>query len=299
MQYVCILLILLVLLLATRLYFLNRALRSASEDMEEIEAAPEQNRQLKSISTDHALEGLLRRINILYAKRQKERIQYQRREQQLRQEIENISHDLRTPLTSILGYLDLIEDEETSKAEQEEYLGIIRKRAKILQGFIQDFYEISRIEADDYPLQLIAIPVQSTLKEAVVAYYLDFEKRNIEVTIELEDKPCYIIADKIQFERIINNLLQNALKYSDHQFILRQTSSKGQCCLKFINDATDLTEEELARIFERFYTGDQSRSNQSSGLGLTITKILTEKMKGQIEAKLEDRHFVIELRWTM
>jgi signal transduction histidine kinase len=299
MQYVCIVLVILVLLLAVRLYFLHRALHSASEDMAEIEEAPDQNRQLKSRSTDQSLEPLLTRINLLYSERQKERINYQRREQQIRQEIENISHDLRTPLTSILGYLDLIEDEDTSKAEQEEYLGIIRRRAKILQGFIRDFYEISRIEADDYPLQLTSVPVQYILKEVVVAYYLEFEKRNISVDILLEDKPCNIITDKIQFERILNNLVQNALKYAVNQFTIKQTRTKDSCCIQFINDTANLAEEELTRIFERFYTGDQSRANQSSGLGLTITKLLTEKMKGHIEAKLEKGLFIIELSWPL
>lgn len=299
MQYVCIVLFLLVLLLAVRLYFLRRALFLAAENMEEIEDAPDQNRQLKSRSTDRSLEQLLRRINLLYSERQKERINYQRREQQIRQEIENISHDLRTPLTSILGYLDLIEDEDTSEAEQMEYLGIIRRRAKILQGFIGDFYEISRIEADDYPLQLASIPVQILLKEVVVAYYLEFEKRNITVNISLEDMPCSIIADKLQFERILNNLVQNALKYAENQFTIKQTRTKDSCCIQFINDTANLTEEELSRIFERFYTGDQSRANKSSGLGLTITKLLTEKMKGSIEAKIENNLFVIELCWPL
>jgi signal transduction histidine kinase len=299
MQYVCIVLVILVLLLAVRLYFLHRSLWSAAEDMADIEEAPDQNRQLKSRTMDQSLEPLLTRINLLYSARQKERINYQRREQQIRQEIENISHDLRTPLTSILGYLDLIEDEDTSEAEQTEYLGIIRRRAKILQSFIHDFYEISRIEADDYPLQLVSIPLQNTLKEIVVAYYLEFEKRNITVDISLEDKPCHIITDKLQFERILNNLVQNALKYAVNQFSIKQTQTKDSCCIQFINDTGNITEEELSRIFERFYTGDQSRSNQSSGLGLTITKLLTEKMKGHIEAKKENDLFIIELKWPL
>ncbi len=297
MQYVCIVLILIVLLLAIRLYFLQRALHMASNDMEQIEAAPEQNRQLTT--GEPALEQLIRKINILYSERQKERIDYQRREQQLRQEIENISHDLRTPLTSILGYLDLISDEDTSTAEREEYLTIIQRRARILQGFIQDFYEISRIEADDFPLQLTSLPVQNVLKEAALAFYVNFEQRNIQVTVSLEEKPCYIIVDKIQFERIINNLIQNALKYADRQFILKQTSNQDYCCLQFINDAPAINQEELSRVFERFYTGDPSRSSQSSGLGLTITKVLTEKMKGQIEARMEHNLFIIELRWAI
>lgn len=298
-RYICILLVILILILVAHLCFLHKALRRVAFDMEQIEEQPEQNRQLKSIYGLHSLEQVLQRINLLYTARQKERIHYQRREQQLRQEIENISHDLRTPLTSILGYLDLLQDEDTSPKEREEYHEIIRKRAKVLQGFIQDFYEISRIEADDYPLVLTSIPVQSTVKEAIVAYYLDFERRNIQVEVSLEETPCYIIADKIQFDRILNNLIQNALKYADQQFTIRQSLTNNNCCLQFINDSAGLTEEELSRIFERFYTGDQSRNNQSSGLGLTITKTLTHKMKGQIEARIEKNLFILELTWPV
>ncbi len=299
MQYVCVALILLVLLLAVRLYFLHRDLRLAIKNMDEIEEHPDQNRQLKSQSGNQSIEQLLKRINLLYNARQTERIIYQRREEQIRQEIENISHDLRTPLTSILGYLNLIEDEDTSVAEKTEYLEIIRRRARILQGFIGDFYEISRIEADDYSFQLTSIPVQHSLKEVAVAYYLEFEKRNISVDISLEDIPCYIIADKLQFERILNNLVQNALKYAEKQFMIKQLHTKDSCCIQFINDTANLTEEELSRIFERFYTGDQSRANQSSGLGLTITKLLTEKMKGHINARIEQNLFIIELTWPL
>lgn len=298
-QYLCILFTIIILLLVAYLCFIHRALRRAARDMEQIEEQPEQNRQLKSVYGLRSLEQVLQRINILYTARQEERIHYQRRELQIRQEVENISHDLRTPLTSILGYLDLLQDEDTSLKEREEYLEIIRKRAKVLQGFIQDFYEISRIEADDYPLLLTSLPVQGTVKEAIVSYYLDFERRNIQVEVSMEDTPCYIIADKIQFDRILNNLIQNALKYANKKFILRQSITKNYCRLQFINDTEGLTEDELSKIFERFYTGDQSRNNQSTGLGLTITKALTQKMKGQIEAKIERNQFILELTWPI
>lgn len=299
MQIAIIVLILLVLILSARLFFLHSAIKTTSEQMEEIEQNPKRNRQLKAFTPDHEIEELLKQINDLYQARQQERIVYQRRETQIRREIENISHDLRTPLTSILGYVDLIRDEETGEKEREEYLGIIQKRAKVLQGFIQDFYEISRIEGDSYPFLLDSISVQSTIKEAAVAYYHEFEGKNIQVEVELEDMPSYIIADKIQFNRILNNLIQNALKYAVCQFKITQFIKDGYCILQFINDTGNLAEDELSHIFERFYTGDQSRNSQSSGLGLTITKVLAEKMKGQIEARIEKDMFVIELRWLV
>jgi signal transduction histidine kinase len=135
------------------------------------------------------------------------------------------------------------------------------------------------------------------VSEAVVAYYHEFDQRNIQVSVELEEKQCHIIADRIQFNRILNNLIQNALKYAENKFIIRQHTANGMCILQFKNDKKVGMEEDIERIFERFYTGDQSRNNGSTGLGLTIAKILVEKMKGSIEAKLEDDMFVIELIW--
>ncbi len=296
MKYICIVLILISVFLAVRLFLLHKAIRRTAGDMEEIEEQPESNRQLKSLSIDGSLERLLAQINSLYQARQKERIRYQRRELQIRQEIENISHDLRTPLTSILGYLDLTQDEETSLAEKEEYLGIIRRRAKVLQGFIQDFYEISRIQTEDYPMKLTSVPIQSLVKDVVVAYYHAFEQRGIQVEISLEEQPCRLIADQNQLERIFNNLIQNALKYARQHFFIKQFMTSDSCILQFINDAEDISEEELERIFERFYTVERSRNSQGSGLGLTITRALVEKLKGSVEARMEQDLFLIEVK---
>jgi signal transduction histidine kinase len=284
-------------MLAARQYLLQRTIRSAADQIKEREKHPESNRQLKSISMDRNIEELLKKINEIYQARQQERIIYERRETQIRREIENISHDLRTPLTSIIGYVELIRDPQTKEYERKEYLQIIQKRAKLLQGFIQNFYELSRIEGDDYPLLLDLVQVQSSLSEVVVAYYREFEKRQLEVTVSLEDKPCFIIADKIQFNRILNNLIQNVLKYAQNRFILKQFTKDGECILQFHNDKDQMKETELKLIFDRFYTGDLARSNQSTGLGLTIVKILTEKMKGHVDAKLEGDLFIIEVRF--
>jgi signal transduction histidine kinase len=267
--------------------------------MDEIQKHPDRNRQLVAFIANREIENLLKRINTVYETRQQERINYQRRENLIRREIENISHDLRTPLTSIIGYAELMQDEKTSEKEKQEYLEILRKRAKVLQGFIQDFYELSRIEGDNYPLFLDAVHVQNTLTETIVSYYNQFEQKQIEVNVELEKQTCFIVADKIQINRILNNLIQNALKYAKSRFILKQYTRKGECIILFQNDKGEMREEDLKYIFDRFYTGDRSRNNQSTGLGLTISKILVEKMKGSIVAKFTDDLFTIELRWKI
>lgn len=299
MQYLWIALSIIALLFAARFYSLRRAIGITAKQMEEIEKHPERNRRLRMFATDRKLEQLVKRINGIYAARQQERIVYQKRETQIRQEIENISHDLRTPLTSIIGYVELIKDRQTKEVERGEYLEIIQKRARLLQGFIQDFYELSRIEGDNYPLLPDILPVQNLLAEVMAAYYHEFQKKHIRVEVSLAEKQCSIIADRIQFNRILNNLIQNALKYAGNQFFLKQYCVGRECVIQFLNEKGGMDEEELKLIFERFYTGDLSRSNQSTGLGLAIAKLLVEKMKGKIEARLEGEAFVIELRWKM
>ena len=284
---------------AVRFLALKQSIRNAAFQMEKIEEQKESNRKLKAITSDKELELLLNRINKLYEFRQEERISYQRREHQLQREVENISHDLRTPLTSIMGYTELIQDPGTSPEEQQEYLNIIYKRAKVLQGFIEDFYELSRFQGENYPLRYEILQVQPVIKEVVVSYYRQFEKKQIQVEIHLEDERCSIIADRVQFNRILNNLIQNALKYTKTSFTLKQYRVQDNCIIRFCNDNTDLTDEDMKHIFDRFYTGDENRSGQSTGLGLTIAKLLVENMKGSIHGELKDGRFTIELSFKI
>ena len=299
MEYTVIALLVLLIFLTALYILFYRTIAKAKKQMLQIERHPDSNNRLKGLFMNRSLEDLFHQINLIYEKRQEERIAYQRREEQIRREIENISHDLRTPLTSIIGYIDLIKDPETKEVEKNEYLDIIAKRARVLQGFIQDFYELSIIEADDYALFPEVIEIQPIIKEACVSYYQEFSKKGIQVEIDLQDNPCEIIADKINFQRIINNLIQNALKYAEKSFQIKQYSKDGECMIELGNDKNQMKEEDLKLIFERFYTGDITRNTQSTGLGLSIVKVLAEKMKGSISAKLEEEMFVITLRWKL
>ena len=299
MLYIVIGLGLICIYFAIRFLALKQSIRNAAFQMDKIEEQKESNRKLKAVTSDKDLELLLNRINKLYEFRQEERISYQRREQRLQREVENISHDLRTPLTSIMGYTELIQDPGTSQEERQEYLSIIYKRAKVLQGFIEDFYELSRFQGENYPLRYDILQVQPIIKEVLVSYYRQFEKKQIQVEIHLEDERCSIIADRVQFNRILNNLIQNALKYTKTSFTLIQYSAQENCIIRFCNDNTDLTDEDMKRIFDRFYTGDENRSGQSTGLGLTIAKLLVENMNGSIHGELKDGRFTIELSFKI
>ncbi len=299
MIFVCVGFVIISILMAARLFSLHWSIRNACKQMDEMEEMQGTNRQLKALRMDRTMERLFYRINQMYNKRQEEHIVYLRREEQIRREVENISHDLRTPLTSIIGYVDLIKDQDTEDMEKEEYLEIIGRRARVLQGFIQDFYELSRIEGNDYPLLHERVEISSIIKEVVVAYYQDFAKRNIQVDINIMEEPINIIGDRIQFNRIINNLVQNALKYAEKSFGVNLYSQNGECVIELLNDKNQLKEKDLVYIFDRFYTGDITRNSQSTGLGLSIAKVLIEKLKGNVEAKIVGELFIITLRWKL
>lgn len=298
-NYLSIILMVLLFLLAAYLFYLMRVIKSTIKQMEEIRASSVGNRQLRAISANKVYDKLLKSINDVYEDWQQERIIAQKKSRKVRQEIENISHDLRTPLTSIIGYVDLCKDKQITEEEKTEYLHIIQKRARVLQSFIMDFYEISRMEGDSFPLEIDRLAVQNTLGEIIVAYYHEMEQKKLNVEVNLEEKQCFILVDKIQFHRVINNLIQNAIKYARKNISLQQFTTKDECIIQIKNEKNQMKEEELKLIYDRFYTGDISRTSGSTGLGLTISKLLVEKMQGNIRAFLEEDFFVIELRWKI
>lgn len=297
MIYVIIVLCIICFYLAVRLFYYQHQIVSIQSQMEQLEKNPDTNCQLKADYLDESLDLLMQRINDIYTYRQEERILYQKRELEIRREIENIAHDLRTPLTSIIGYVTLLKEGNLSNEEIQEFYNIIYQRSKVLQGFIKDFYELSRIEAEDYPFVLEDIIVQKVVADTVIAYYNDFEAKGIQVEIDLAESEYHLLTDRIQLNRVINNIVQNALKYSDSLFHIHMKANNGMCELIFENDSVNLTEEIVENVFNRFYSGDTTRNSQSTGLGLSIAKLLVEKMGGTISAQLKDHHFILKIEF--
>ena len=289
---VCILILSYVLM---RFNLYHKEVKHIIRQMQEIERYPETNVRLKANYLDSSLEQLMTRLNEIYAIMQQERIRYERREHTIRREIENISHDLRTPLTSVIGYVTLLQEGKLSEDEQKEYLDIIYKKSKELQSFIKAFYELSRLEASDEILVYEEINLNTVLADTLVSYYTDFATKNIEVTIDLPKEESWYLTDRVQIQRIINNLIQNALKYSQKKFHINLKRTKDGYELFFQNDTSGMTGDMIENVFERFYTCDISRSSQNTGVGLTIVKALVEKMNGTISAQLLNQDFCIQI----
>ena len=214
-----------------------------------------------------------------------------------RREVANISHDLRTPLTSVIGYIQLLEDEDLSEEEREKYKEILLSRAKSLEGLIEGFYDLSRLESGDYRLELESVNLQNTLCEILASFYNDFESRGIKPQIDIDEKAPPIIVDANAVRRIFTNLIQNVLKHDGKNFSVTLKQEDGLIVTAFANDAPQLGQEDAEHLFERFYTADRMRSGQNTGLGLAIVKELAEKMNARANAELTDGRLNIEVVW--
>ena len=244
-------------------YRRGRALSQAASQLKEARSQP--GKRLRLAAPDRPVEELLAQINGLLEDRETETRQLREREESLRRQIANVSHDLRTPLTSILGYLQLLEG-DLKPEERSRYLQVVEERARVLQELITAFYDLSRIEGGEYHLEEGLPPV---------------------------------LADPGGVTRVLTNLLSNALKHGSTALTIRLFREGDFLVTSFSNDAPHLTQEDLPRVFERFYTGDQMRTGQNTGLGLAIVKALAQRMGHTAFAQLENGVFTVGVRWHM
>lgn len=245
------------------------------------------------------LETLAVEINRLIAEKQHSEARYKRMEQERRQSIANISHDLRTPLTSVIGYLQLLDDETLSDDERRRYKEIVRSRAKDLSLLITGFFDLSRLEAGEYGIELKSVSLQNILCEMAASFYLDFTTRGIEPELAIDETAPAVIADENAVRRVFSNLIQNALKYGSGTVRISQKKNGDFIDTDFVNDAPQLTADDAQHLFERFYTAERMRSGQNTGLGLAITKQLVEKMNGKIGAELQNGKLTIQIKWRI
>ncbi len=252
---------------------------------------------LKTTSIDKDVENLIQSINLIFDSKQKIVAEKKENEEKLRASITNMSHDLRTPLTSIIGYLQMIKSEKQSEGDKKEYIEIVERRTKSLQQLINSFYDLSRIEGDEYKFNYKKVNLSNILCENIAVFYNDFINNNIEPIIEVEENIKEIISDDVAISRIFSNLIGNMIKHGGNFVKITLKQEDNLIVTEFINNVTEVTEENLDKLFDRFYTVDNSRSDKNTGLGLYITKILVERLGYFIDAKMEEENLIIRIMW--
>ncbi|WP_152524859.1 HAMP domain-containing sensor histidine kinase [Clostridium sp. Ade.TY] len=247
------------------------------------------------------LEKLIVEINKNIILRKETEEKYRCMDLELRQAIANISHDLRTPLTSIIGYVQLLKDDNVDKQLKEEYLNIIEKRSIVLKNLISSFYDLSRLQANEYDLDIEKVNLNNILCEIIAAFYEEISSKGIEPNINIDENLCKVYGDVKAINRIFTNLIQNILKYAKDSVSISLEKEGDYIITKFSNSTSEIEEIDVDRIFERFFTVDRMRTGQNTGLGLAITKILVEKQGHKIWAEKDEKLGVLSIiiKWKI
>ncbi|WP_241958066.1 sensor histidine kinase [Staphylococcus equorum] len=223
--------------------------------------------------------------------------QYKQIELNKKWEIESISHDLRTPLTSVLGYIQMAEDPDINKEERLELLHLTKKQGERLEILINDFFELSTIESVDYSLKLETINIKKVIQEVIISLHDRFKSKNIDPIIDLPQQELEIVADLSAVTRVLENILSNAVKYSEGNVNIYLKEENTNVIVTIENNTSNLTQESVNQIFNRFYMADRSRLGYGAGLGLSIAESFMEKMNGSIYAQLKNKKLSISCEW--
>ena len=232
---------------------------------------------------DKSVRRLAANLNLRLKELRSLRLKYEHGDLELKNAVANVSHDLRTPLTAIIGYLELLEKEKMS-ADAKRYTRIIVNRIETLKQLAEELFRYSVVTSPDYDSPKERLCVNAVLEECIAAHYSSLVKAGITPQIIMPDIPVYRVVNRVALTRIFPNLLGNAIKYSDGDLSITLTK---ECEISFSNTATKLTEVQVHRLFDRFYTVENAR--ESTGLGLSISRVLAEKSGGEIRAEYADK----------
>lgn len=282
-------LVVIIAVLLAKIYFWRKAAREITEGLHTC-LTTDTNTLITISSRDTCMCHLTSEINVHLALLRKERLRYQQGDLELKEAVTNISHDLRTPLTAICGYLDLLEREEKSEAVC-RYLSRIKNRTEALKHLTEELFRYS-IVTSVQELKKERVNVVGILEETLLAFYAAMQEAAIEPEIHLPDEPVWREADEEAVSRIFSNIISNALKYSDGDLIVKMEQD-GR--IIFSNTASKLDAVMAGRLFERFYTVSSNRN--ATGLGLSIARILIERMGGSIEAEYQNE--ILEIKFYL
>lgn len=283
---ICSILFLLAVFLTVKIFLMKKDIAGINSEFNE-KLKADTNTLITVDGKDKTVCRLAADINEQLKVLRKQRLKYEQGDVELKNAVANISHDLRTPLTAISGYLDLLEKEQKSQ-DVERYIGIIKNRTDTLKQLAEDLFRYSVITSPDYESPKERLSVNAVFEECIAYHYNAFQQAKIIPEIHLPESTVHYIINRVALNRIFSNLIENAIKYSDGDFFF-ELNSNGEIIVS--NMASKLSAIEANKLFDRFYTVESAK--KSTGLGLSIVKILVEQSGGTIDAKYDAGRLMI------
>lgn len=282
------LLVIVTCFLILKLIYIKLSIKDISRSLKNI-LKSDTNNVITISSKDKDIRNLADELNVELKELRKQKLQYENGNQELKQSITNISHDIRTPLTAISGYIDLLKDiDENDK--QEQYMQIIERKTNDLISLTNQFFDFSKTIDIGNKIKKEKCFINEILEESLVNYYIIFKEKNIIPKIKITEKNIYRNIDKNTILRVFENILSNVSKYSNGDFkVILDENGK----IIFSNKATSLDATTVEKIFNRYYTVENAK--KSTGVGLSIAKQLIELNGGRIKAKYIKGYLIIEI----
>jgi signal transduction histidine kinase len=276
-----------------------KQIQNIADELERI-LDEETDEKVMSFTEDKEIKYLLEQINRTLEDRQNAIADYRRSELNTKRMLSNISHDLKTPLTVIIGYLEMLLMQETL---EKDMVKKVSHKANELKEQIDRFFTLAKLEAGDTVLTMSKINLNEFCRETIVDFYNILTEKEFEVNINIPDPPVFVYADREALGRILNNLISNAVRYGDagHYLGLTLRREDNFAFVDVIDHGKGIAYSEIPRVFDRLYTLEDSRNReiQGNGLGLTIAKSLAEKINGTLTLKSiqnEETVFTLKLQ---
>lgn len=284
-------LITIIILLTLKVHLLKKSADEISDAFSD-RLTSDSNVLIDLSSRDRHMRNLAYTINKELKKLINDRHRYQQGDAELKNAVTNISHDLRTPLTAVCGYLDMLDKEEQGE-NSKRYLKIIRGRTEIMKQLTEELfrYSVFTSVSDGTPSEPVIL--NSALEESLSAMYTSLKAGHITPSVTMPDVKVKRMLNRNALSRIFGNIISNAVKYSDGDLEIT-LEENGR--ITFSNHAEKLDEIQVGRLFDRFYTVETASSG-STGLGLSIARALTEQMGGSIDAEYEDGMILIHVHF--
>lgn len=282
-----------VILIFYHLYY-RMNIKHITKQLKEIMHLKDTNQLLTVIAKQRDITQLVNQLNNLMRDVRRSRIRIKRLNRNFRQSITNISHDLRTPLTTASGYVQMLQASAVNE-EALEYLAVVLERQNMVKVLLEQLFEYVRIEAGEIVYEHRPIDAKKILTDVLAMYYDDFYKIGQEPTVRLPEKPCMVQGDEQGIKRIFSNILFNAIIHGKGEYCFEIQEVGSSYVFTFSNLSEPMTKDDLDYIFERSYTKDKSRNKKTTGLGLTIAKEITKRLNGTIEAFYNNGKFSISI----
>lgn len=287
--------LLLNIVLCSKVISINKKISQSNEVLDDIKKG-NGNRKILSKDEDNFSEIIYKINEIVYIYEEK-LVEFRKKENANNQLLTSLSHDIRTPLTSIIGYTDAIKkellkndfkDELVSKKVIENYIDIVREKSHSLKEYLDNVFDWFKLNSNEFYLDLKDTEITELSRNIIKSWIVIFEEKDIDFDIEIEEKEIICNLDQNAYARVINNIIQNAVEHSKTKKIQISIKESNRKIFITIKDfGVGIEPDDLEHIFDRLYKCDKARNKVGSGLGLYITKELVEKMNGCIDVVSE------------